>query len=244
MSENNAKRFLHAFNRIEKTLRKDLEEGPGTPYKTLIGEAAKLGHRAVSAYQQRLISFSNLRNSIVHEPDSDGGEVIARPRTDIVEEIEQIADNLESPPTIESVTQRKVYTVLGNQLVRDVAQEMKERDFSQTPVITSDGTLRTLLTTNTIARWFAETSWENAQLDGATIEEVLDYREREDGYTVLSPSSTVFDIVETFATGTGDHIPPYAAIVTDDGTDSGTVEGIITPYDLPAAYDRLAPSHR
>jgi predicted transcriptional regulator len=239
MSESNAKRFLDAFNRIEKTLRKSLGEEPSTSYRTLIGEAAKLSHRPVNTYQHRLITFGYLRNAIVHEPDSDDGEVIARPRTDIVEEIEQIADNLESPSTVDSVIQGEVYTVLGNQLVRNVAHEMKEEDFSQAPVITSDETLRTLLTTNTIARWFAEASRENTEIDDATIEEVLDYREREDGFTVLSPSSTVFDIVETFAAGTGDHIPPYAAIVTDDGTDSGTVEGIITPYDLPAAFDIL-----
>lgn len=244
MSDSNAERFLDAFNRIEKALCRDLGEQPDTPYRTLIGEAAKINHGPVSAYQHRLITFGYLRNAIVHEPDGESSEVIARPRTDVVEEIERIADNLESPPTIDSVIRGEVYTVLGNQLVRNVAHEMKERDFSQAPVVASDGMLRTLLTTNSIARWFAEASWENTELEDATIRDVLDYREREDGYTVLSPSSTVFDIVETFETGTGDHIPPYAAIVTNDGTDTGAVEGIVTPYDLPAVFDALGFSRR
>ncbi len=244
MSDSNAERFLVAFNRVEKALRRDLGEQPDTPYRTLVGEAAKINHGPVGTYQHRLITFGYLRNAIVHEPDSEDSEVIARPRTDVVEEIEQIAENLESPPTTSSVIRGEVYTVLGNQLVRNVAHEMKERDFSQAPVVTSDGVFRTLLTTNSIARWFAEASWENAALEDAKIRDVLDYREREDGYTVLSPSSTVFDIVETFKTGTGDHIPPYAAIVTDDGTDTGAVEGIVTPYDLPSVFDALGFSRR
>jgi CBS domain-containing protein len=245
MAESNADRFLAAFKRIEHTLRQALDDaGRDTGYKTLISEGAKNGFAPVSTYQQRLITFGYLRNAIVHNPNTHNAEVIADPRTDVVREIEQIANNLQSPPTVDAVYQQTVYDVLGNCLVADVAYEMKERDFSQAPVITGDGSLRTLLTTNTIARWFAEAFHAGSDLANATIEEVLDYQESEDEYRVMDPTGSLFDVVNVFERPDEGHIPPYAAIITHDGSRSGKVKGIITPYDLPAVFSKLKPSHR
>jgi CBS domain-containing protein len=241
----NAARFITAFKRIEQTLREVLEDtDPDTKYKTLIGEAAKVGYGPVNTYQQRLHTFGYLRNAILHSPDSSDEEVIAEPRTDIVEEIEDIAENLGSPPTVDTVYVDSVYSVYGNQPVSEVAFEMKERDFSQAPVTNYDKEFQTLLTTNSIARWFAETAHQDADLSKATVEEVLSHREKEEHYAVLSPDDTLFDLLDLFDADTNVHIPPYAAVVTKDGTDSGTLEGIITPFDLPEAYGQLAPSHR
>ena len=125
MPESNADRFLAAFNRIEHTLRQSLDNaGPETGYRTLIGEAAKVGYAPVNTYQQRLITFGYLRNAIVHNPDSPDGEVIADPRDNVVQEIEAFAGKLESPPTVATVYQKSVYDVLGNELVTEVAHKL------------------------------------------------------------------------------------------------------------------------
>lgn len=241
----NADRFIDAFKRIEDTLRKRLDDtDPDANYKTLIGEAAKIGYGPVKTYQQRLHTFGYLRNAIVHKPESPDKEVIARPRTDIVEEIEEIAGNIESPPTIDKVYRDAVYSVLGNQPVTKIASEMKKKDFSQAPVKHYDGKFRTLLTTNSISRWFAEAVQEEGDLSKATVDDVIDHRERADSYEVLGPSATLFDVLSVFDPDMEDHIPPYAAVITHDGNESGKVRGILTPYDLPLVYDEIAPSHR
>lgn len=241
----NAARFIAAFKRIEKTLQQVLEDtDPDANYKTLIGEAGKNGYGPVNTYRQRLHTFGYLRNAILHNPDSSDEEVIAEPRTDIVEEIEDIADNVQSPPTVDSIYVDSVYSVYGNQPVTKIALEMKERDFSQAPVTNYDREFQTLLTTNSIARWFAEAAHHDADLGEATVKDVLSHREQEEHYAVLSPEDTLFDLLDLFDADTDDHIPPYAAVVTQGGTDTGTLQGILTPFDLPAAYERLAPSHR
>ena len=245
MDQDNAERFIAAFERIEHTLRRALKDrDPDANYKTLIGEAAKKGYRPISAYQQRLHTYGYLRNAIVHHPGSSDEEVIARPRTDVVEEIEEIADNIESPPTIAGIYSDSVYSVVGNKLVSTVAHEMKKKDFSQAPVTTYDSEFRTLLTTNSIARWFAEATRQNLELDGATVDDVLDHREEKESCVILSPDDSLFDLLDVFNADTDDHIPPYAAVVTRDGKSTGKLEGILTPFDLPDAYDQLAPSHR
>lgn len=244
MAKSNADRFLHAFNRIEKELQQVLKDaGLGIGYKALVAKAAKRGYLPASTYQQRLITFGYLRNAIVHNPESSDGEVIATPRNDVVQEIEEIAEIIEAPPTVDSICSGPVYTVLGNCLIRDVAIYMKEQDFSQAPVEDYKGNFRTLLTTNTIARWFAEALQRNANLDEATVDDVLDCREREDNYELLPQSATLFELVDVFDARVEDNIPPRVAIVTKDGIKS-SIEGIATPFDLPLTFRKLSFSSR
>ena len=244
MSESNADRFIAAFTRIEHVLREVLDAHPKTKYQDLVGQAAENGYGPVATHQQRLRTFGYLRNAIVHNPDSPNAEVIANPRLDVVLEIEEIANNLTSPPTVATVYQESVYDVLGNQLVTEVAHEMKERDFSQAPVVTTDGNLRTVLTTNTIARWFAVAFDSGYDLGTAEVKDVLDYQESEDEFTVMSPVDSLFEVVDVFEHPAEAHLPPYAVIITKDGAPSGKVKGIITPYDLPAIFRQLKPSHQ
>ena len=244
MAKSKADRFLYAFNQIEKSLQQVLEDaGSDIGYKGLVAEAAKRGYLPASTYQQRLITFGYLRNAIVHNPESSDGEAIATPRNDVVQEIEEIAEIIEAPPTVDSICSGPVYTVLGNCLIRDVAIHMKEQDFSQAPVEDYEGNFRTLLTTNTVARWFAEALQRDTNLDEATVDDVLDYREREDNYELLPQDATLFRLVDMFDAKVENHIPPRVAIVTKDGSKS-SIEGIATPFDLPLAFRKLSFSRR
>jgi predicted transcriptional regulator len=242
MPESNADRFLDAFNRIEDRLRKVFNAEPDTGYNDMIGAAAQEQHSPIHVYQQRLIRFGYLRNAIVHNP-KDGGEVIANPRDDIVQQIEDIANTLESPPTVDSFCSRDVYSVIGNQLVREVAHEMEQKDYSQAPVVYSDNTYRDLLTTNAVARWFAVTSHESDTIDvsEATVSDVLRHRESQrDLDHILESGASLFEVIDAFDVATdGNEIPPYAVVVTSDGSPQGTVKGIITTFDLPEVYRRI-----
>jgi predicted transcriptional regulator len=241
----NAQRFFDAFKRVEHTLRSRLEEATSeTEYGELIDDAAQAGFVSVKTYNDRLQTFANLRHAIAHYPDDGEREVIADPRDSVVEDIEAIADNVETPPTVEEVCVEDVTDVVGNEFVADVARRMKEADYSQAPVVDYEGHFRTLLTTNTIARWFAEASENDEEMREAEVDDVLDYREREDACEILGPQDNLFKVLTIFETTEEGRPPPYAIVVTAGGRENGEIEGILTPFDLPQVYDTLHLSRR
>jgi predicted transcriptional regulator len=236
-------RFFEAFKRIEHQLRqRGREAGSDTSFKDLVGQASQWEYGEVGAYHQRLLAFKDLRNAIAHIPEDGDRRPIATPRDDVVREIEHVADTITSPPTVDSILGRDVFDVLGNELISKVAAKMKENDYSQAPVVYADNNFRTLLTTNTIARWFAESSENRTNREKACVDDVLEYREQEDEHEILRPDATLFDVLQIFEHPTEDEVPPYAIVVTNGGEESGRVEGILTAFDLPAIYSRLTPA--
>lgn len=240
-SPSNADRFFQAFRRIEKVLRQKVAPGDyQVGYDTLIGEAAKMDLGMVQAYEVELQTYAKLRNALAHTPESEDLGVIADPRLDVVKQIEAIADNLTSPPRIDSIISDDVYSVMENELITDVAREMKEMDFSQSPVVDADRGFQALLTTNTIARWFADAATDGKDILNAEVREVIDHRERQDECVIMASSDNLFEVVDAFRRDVGQEVLPYAIVVTKGGAPHGTVEGIITPFDLHSVYNALS----
>lgn len=240
LSLDNARRFFQAFKEIESFLRRRVEGADkDTKFAKLIADAADMDIAMIREYQGELLRYSFLRNALAHNPESKDRQVIAYPRTDVVEHIETIAQNLTSPPYIESIIRNEVHTVMGNQLITNVARNMKDRDFSQAPVVDAENRFQALLTTNTIARWFADAATDGQDIHESEVREVIDYQESDHECVVKASEDDLFQVVHVFRRDADHEVLPYAVVITKDGADDGKVKGIITPYDLHVVFDKL-----
>ena len=78
----NSERFLNAFSKIEKYIRKLIAGDRRATFYALVDDASKK-NSAVNTYRTDLKEFADLRNAIVHERTD--GHVSAEPRDDTVQ---------------------------------------------------------------------------------------------------------------------------------------------------------------
>lgn len=107
-----ATRFLQAFNQIEQELRGRVERRETDPkhlsFPMLLERSPELTERQVD----RLRSFADLRNAIVHNPRDIDDEVIADPRESAVEWLEKQVQIILDPPLVRQVLALRKPTVL------------------------------------------------------------------------------------------------------------------------------------
>ena len=168
--KSNSCRFLDAFNKIERYLRRVTRETSRVPFYTLIDKASKSSSVAGN-FSTDLREFADLRNAIVHE--STNGHVIAEPNEACVRRIERIASVLHSPPKVVPLFQKDVSTLSPNNSVAEAVHIMLQKSFSQIPIYT-DKEFKALLTTNTVTRWLGSSIEEDIFiLSETTIKNIL-----------------------------------------------------------------------
>lgn len=130
-SKSNAERFISAYNRLDKCIRDIYNFKPALSFSDVIRKSASI-NAVIKKYEDDLIDFGRLRNSIVHR-SSD--EVIAEPHDDIVEEIESIVRLVTTPPlAMQSVVNRSVFIAQGDVSLGDIIVEITKTGYSNVPV--------------------------------------------------------------------------------------------------------------
>src|SRR5438105_4014883 len=105
--DDNSSTFLGAFNAIDGWLRKRANTAPGVDFPEVVDLVAE-GHAGVRRHAFLLKKLGRLRNLVVHEYSRDKPMTVPTPYT--VERIVAIRDELLSPPTLLSVSNRSVVT--------------------------------------------------------------------------------------------------------------------------------------
>ena len=128
----NAERFIMAYNEIDYSLRTIYGFKRNITFADMVRKAVTI-NSVVRKYEEVLIDYGRLRNSIVHKSNPD--YVIAEPHVEVVEDFEKIAKLIKTPPTaLEKVAKKPVlcekHTTPISELVRDFA----ERGFGNVPV--------------------------------------------------------------------------------------------------------------
>ena len=100
----NGDRFESAYNKIDALLRKKVGGPRSLPFSSVVNEAAGKDP-TVRMHKDDLLEYGDLRNAIVH----DRGKtpiVLADPREDVVEKVENIFNRLSHPRKLRSLARR------------------------------------------------------------------------------------------------------------------------------------------
>ena len=193
----NAMRFISAYNRIDQGLREIYSIKRTLTYSDMVRKVANV-NTVVSKFEEDLIDYGRLRNAIVHK-SSD--EIIAEPNLEVVEKLEKIARLINTPPrVIECMKPRKVFAVDGDTPLRDVVQEMSVSGFSVVPVYIS-GTLVGVINRKMIIDGISRFIVQKQDIDKAMntpVSNCLDIFNETNHYEVAPASMTIENLLYMF----------------------------------------------
>ena len=132
----NSQRFISAYNSIDYSLRTIYGFKRSISFADLVRKAVPL-NSVVRKYEDELIDYGRLRNSIVH--GTNPNYVIAEPHDEVVEEFEKIAKLIATPPTaFDKVCRKEVLTCNENLNLKDVLSLMYSSGYHNLPVYSGD----------------------------------------------------------------------------------------------------------
>lgn len=132
MGNNNALRFINCYNQIEQALKQQNNLKPNLSYTETIRMAAR-NNTIIRKYEDDLIDYGRLRNSIVHS--SNENHVIADPHDDVVEKYERITKIVCTPPlAINTECVKDAKCVDASATLKEVMILMYKTGFSNFPV--------------------------------------------------------------------------------------------------------------
>ena len=135
-SKSNAERFITAYNSIDYSLRTIYGFKRSISYADLIRKAVPM-NSVVRKYEDELIDYGRLRNSIVHKTNPN--YVIAEPHDEVVSEFEKIAKLIATPPTAyNKISQKEVVICDSNISLREILQIMSKTGYYNIPVYMGD----------------------------------------------------------------------------------------------------------
>lgn len=221
MQKSNAMRFIDAYNKVDKALRERGSFKPSLSYTDVVRRSVQTS-AIVRRYEDELLDFGRLRNSIVHRSDST--KVIAEPHDDVVSMFEHIALVVSTPPLATKVC---VPSQVANadEPLKAVMMRMVEHGYSNMPVL-RDNTIIGVVNNKSIVEFLAR-DIENvkARLDTAKICDVLGNDNRH--YAVCA-DCTVDKILDMFTQNRKLSI----VILTKNGTASSQILGVLTTGNI------------
>ncbi|HLS01837.1 MAG TPA: hypothetical protein VK054_07660 [Beutenbergiaceae bacterium] len=236
----NATRFIQAFTTIEYELRKRIKPRDNDPkhlnFPTLVDRSVDLSPEQV----EKLKSFSDLRNAIVHNPRDRGNEVIADPRDSAVQWLEKQVDLIVDPPLVMEVLNLQKPTVLtADDDLGAFLAIVRKHDYSQVPVVDPDGGLH-LVTTNAVTRWLANEyiGDKSATVERVKMQDVHRFSEQCDSLVLKPRDLKAAEAVRIFAGDPGSDTPA-AIIITEHGKDHQTPLGLCSPTDVATLLHAL-----
>ena len=131
-SKSNAERFIIAYNSIDYSLRSIYGFKRSISYADLIRKSVSL-NSVIRKYEEDLIDFGRLRNSIVHKTNPN--YVIAEPHDEVVEDFEKIAKLIATPPTaFDKICNKQVVVCDANLTIKEMLQIMARTGYHNVPV--------------------------------------------------------------------------------------------------------------
>lgn len=229
-------RFLSSYNEIDRFLRQSCKAGENAWFQEALDDAATR-NATVRRFKDELKNYGRLRNAIVHNYHDD--ETIATPHERVVKRIETLKGYLVKPPVVKDHFKQEVLTCTLDTPVVQAVKRMSVAKYSQIPVYQGNE-FHALLTTDTVARWFAATfDRDGGVLDETLVETVLRHAETTENCIVLGQGHSLFDILDQFSAAARDGRRLDAILITADGTKRHRPLAIITPSDVPTFFKTI-----
>ena len=225
-----AEEFIQLFNRTERFLSQLVNPRRTAPFWQLVDDASDRS-AAVRAHAVALKRFAMLRNAIIHDADYPP-HIVAVPSSDALSDFKRVAQEVLEPKKLIPTFATQVRCFSLNDSLPRVLEFMREHDFSQVMVRSSEGRLQ-MLTVEGVTWWLADNlSGDQDRVKKAIIGDVIAL-EPPGGFMIFGPDRTIFDAADAFRNAIHREATRlYAIVITGNGNDSGTPIGFVTPWDI------------
>lgn len=229
VQEGNATRFIDAYNKIDHSLRSQFNMKRGATFADVVRRCASL-NATVRKFEDVLVDYARLRNSIVHSSFED--YIIAEPRTDVVEKIERIALLIATPPLAISTACRKdILCVQGDMSMERVVADISSSGYSNLPVYDNGvliGVANGQKLIDKIGEQINKKNDVSYYLEHTKIKDVINKIGEENYYTVESAKLTIEKALDLFYKNR----KLLAILITKTGAYDEPALGIITGADI------------
>ncbi len=229
VKKTNSMRFLSAFNNIDYAIKIRYNMNRSMGFSEAVRKAVAFNF-TIRKYEDDLISYGRLRNSIVHD---NGEYVIAEPHIEVVEKIEKIERLLTTPPrALEVVARRDVLSVHSSKSMREVIMLIASSSYSNIPVFNDDNEIIGIANGQKIldsfGKFLLSGGKEDAFLDSVKIEDMLSKTENNNYYAFANKDITVEQALSLFHQNS----KLLAVLVTENGGAREKPLGIMTGSDV------------
>lgn len=223
----NSERFITAYNRLDKTIRDIYNFKPALTFSDVIRKASEVNY-VIKKYEDDLIDYGRLRNSIVHRSNE---QTIAEPHDDVVERMEQVVRLVTTPPkAMQTIVNRSVFIADGEVPFYKVLVEMHKNGFSNVPIYLGE-TLVGVLNRKMIVDALGEAIFNQKDVDDFMKNRIVDclsVLDTNNHYEVVSSSVTIDNILYMFQQNR--HLSTI--IITPEGKYNEKPVGIVVTADI------------
>lgn len=221
----NAMRFINAYNQVDQTLRAVYNFKRNMSFNDMIRRAVPI-NSIVRKYEDKLIDYARLRNAIVHNSKEE--RIIAEPHTDVVEELEHIADLISEPPlAIKEIATRNVLVLDSDVSIKKALETVAKSGFKIIPICHHE-TIAGVLTPNRLVQVLGENVSENINLETyiekTPISAIIDESDAEVLFAIRPVTITVQEALDLFTRNR----KLQAIIITKTGINLEKPLGILT----------------
>ena len=224
----NAQRFITAYNEIDHSLRSIYGFKRSLTFSDVIRKAVQF-NSVIRKYEETLIDYARLRNSIVHSNNSN--YIIAEPHDDVVEEMEMIARLISTPPrALDKVCRKNVVCINCDSSVKQAIELLASAEFSNVPVYRGSnllGVANASRLMRTIGKKLLENIDINDYINKTCICDALE-EDNKNYYKVADKNLTIEQALNMFFI----ERKLVAIIITANGTSEEKPLGIITDADV------------
>ena len=223
-AEKNSDRYIAAFAKLEKKMNSITRRPKYVPFRT----NAKIAARYNSVVKNNLEDiniFAELRNALVHNRDGND-EVMAEPSDNVTERIERLVDALQEDRKVINFARNPVVTGEASDRIEDALQKMAENK-TEYMAVYGDGKFRGVFSLHQMF-WHMTQNRDGkpeaiSELLGDEIQERVFFVNRE---------AILEDIVKLFDLSEADDPRLPVIIVTENGGEDETPQGMITINEL------------
>lgn len=225
----NATRFIDAYNKIDHSLRAQYNLKRGQSFADIIRRCASL-NSIVRKFEDLLVDYARLRNAIIHSSYEDF--VIAEPRTDVVEQMEKIAELICTPPlAITTACRKDLLSVQSDTSLIDVIGYIGSSGYSNLPVY-ENGALIGVANGQKLINVLGEQVNNKVDIcqfiNTTKIGDVIQKYQNDNYYVVVSAKLTIEEALNLFYTNR----KLLAILITKTGNYKEPALGIITVSDI------------
>lgn len=226
-----ADEFLNLYRTLEELLGE--KYGDKTRYGSVVMQF--INDRDGRQFKDRLNLCREIRNLLSHHPEIDG-ERIVEPSQAMIDTLKDVISYIKRPPMALdfATTYENLLKVSPHQKVLPVMKKMEQRGFSHVPVI-DDGRFIGVFSVGTIFMYITS-SFQISESDDMEIGDFSEFLPFEahstERFSFMPKTATAIDLEAAFEQPSKRSRRLAAVFITDSGSKSDPLLGMITPWDI------------